>query len=31
MQLNSDFAATNYRYTEIKDGKQTVVVPKGDE
>lgn len=25
MQLNSDFAATNYRYTEIKDGKQTVI------
>lgn len=31
MQLNSDFAATNYRYTEIKDGKQTVIAPKGDE
>lgn len=24
MQLNNDFAAVNYRYTEIKDGKQTI-------
>lgn len=24
MQLNNDFAAANYRYTEIKDGKQSI-------
>jgi hypothetical protein len=24
MQINNDFAAVNYRYTEIKDGKQTI-------
>lgn len=25
MQLNNDFAATNYRYTEIRNGKQTII------
>ena len=24
MQLNNDFAMTNYKYTEIKNGKQTI-------
>ena len=26
MQLNNDFAAVNYRYTEIKNGKQSIPV-----
>ena len=24
MQLNNDFAAINYRYTEVKNGKQSI-------